>query len=59
MRLSEEARRGWEALALRHGVTMSALMEAVGLRLVSGANEPVPPELLELARKIDFERRRR
>jgi len=59
VRLSDDARRGWERLALRHGVTMSALMEAVGLRLVSGDHEPVAAELLELARRIDYERRRR
>lgn len=59
MRLSDEALRGWERLALRHGVTRSALMEAVGLRLASGAVDPVPPELVELARRVDYERRRR
>jgi cytochrome c oxidase subunit IV len=59
VRLSDDARRGWERLALRYGVTMSALMEAVGVRLMSGEGEPVPAELIELARKIDYERRRR
>jgi hypothetical protein len=57
-RVTDEARRGLLALAEREGITITALSEAVGLALLAGTFE-YPPEIVEAARRIDFERHTR
>lgn len=58
MRISDEARRGFDRLATRHGVTLTALLEALG-QLVEAQPDALPPEVIDAARRIDFERRSR
>lgn len=63
-RLSEEAIQGWENWAARHGVTLAALLEAMGLSLLTDkrAFEELPPNLQAIVRhahEIQRERRRR
>ncbi len=58
--LSDEAHDAWRAFAHAHGVSVTALLEAVGLAL----REQVPPSdaleaVVESARLIDSERRER
>lgn len=62
VRVSEKARRGWDTVAREHDVTLSALIEAIGVKL---ADDNVRHDmewvdgLFELAREIDRERRAR
>jgi hypothetical protein len=58
LRLSDEARRGWDRTVIRHGVTLTAFAEALGLALLANPDRP-PIDILEHARQIDFERRNR
>lgn len=55
-RLSEESWDGWNSVARDLGVTVSALMEAIGQQLPA---LPLSAALVELAKDIDVERRRR
>lgn len=60
LRLSEDALEGWEACAAEAAVSLSALTEAVGLFLRDGRfTSPQGHLIIETARKIDLERRRR
>ena len=56
-RLSDSAWEGWDALAREEGVTLTGLIEALGLALQQGWE--VPAHLLRAAKEIDRERSRR
>jgi hypothetical protein len=60
VRLSEEAFDGWHRLADDNGVSVTAMIEAVGLNmeLVRSTSE-VAPVVRDEARRVDRERRRR
>ena len=58
VRISDEARRGFDRLATSHGVTLTALLEALG-QLIESTPDAIPPEVIDAARRIDFERRSR
>lgn len=58
IRLSDEAHQGWDREATRNGVTLTALIEALGQALCDG-KRPIPATILDAARAIDFERRSR
>lgn len=57
-RLSDEAHRGWERVATNHGITYSALLEALGQALDEGTYR-IPEVTIEAARAIDVDRRNR
>lgn len=57
MRLTEDAYDGWQGYADAHGVTVTALAEALGVQLRAGRVDMV--KAVARARKIDAERRRR
>lgn len=59
VRIDDEARDAWKAFADRHGVTVAALLEVIGLGLPDGELGPVLVAVVEQARAIDVERRRR
>jgi hypothetical protein len=61
VRVSDEARDQWKDFADRYGVSVSALLEAMSLRLPPPAVEldPRMVAVIEEARAIDVERRRR
>lgn len=61
MKLSPQARAGFQAFCDRHNVSLAAMLEAVGLLMSSGGwddNEQVRT-LVEEAKRIDVERSRR
>ena len=58
VRLSEDARRGWDRLCTDNGCTLTAVLEALGRELDAGRS-PVPERVLKAAREIDRERRSR
>lgn len=55
-RLTPASWANWSAVARTHGVTLAALMEAIGIHLPS---IDLPVAVVELAKDIDVERRRR
>jgi hypothetical protein len=61
--LSDEAHETWQEVAAEYGVSVSGLIEAIGLDLKSQTTEPVIadrlPGLIKLGRRIDADRRRR
>ena len=58
VRISDDARRGFDRLATSQGVTLTALLEALGQR-VETQPDVIPAEVIDAARRIDFERRSR
>lgn len=58
LRMSDDARGGWERAKRETGCSVSALVEALGLMLADGKH-PLTPEVIELARQIDLERAKR
>ncbi len=56
LRLTEEAITGLDRLRTRHHASLTALIEALGQL---GADTELPPEVVELARRIDRERHSR
>jgi len=54
-RVSDNARRGWDRAAVGHGVTFTALIEAMGLAMDERGWD-VPDELVDRARQIDRDR---
>lgn len=58
IRLSDDARRGWDVASKRHGLPLSALLEAMG-RHISRGEVLLPPEVVATAHEIEFERRSR
>jgi hypothetical protein len=54
-RVSDDARRGWDAATTRHGCTFTALVEALGVMLAERGWD-VPVEVVERAQHIDRER---
>jgi hypothetical protein len=62
LRLSDEARAGWDRACGMAGVTLTALVEAIGLELHRTGGKALGdrgPDLVEAAKAIDLERRRR
>lgn len=64
--VSDEAFQGWTRWVDRHGVTVSSLLEAIGLELAENAawNDPANisaggNRIIERAREIQARRRRR
>lgn len=58
VRLSDEARRGFDRVSEHEGVSLSALFEACG-RLFDEDPGMCNPVIIDLARSIDRERRAR
>lgn len=58
LRLTEDARAGWDRACSAHRVTMTALAEALGLAMRDDV-DLVPVEVVERAAEIDRERRSR
>lgn len=58
LRLSPEARRGWDRLSSEEGVSLTALIEALGLELDEhrAPTDPYGWTVVERARRIDHER---
>lgn len=56
-RLTEAAHAGLDRLATRHGITKTALIEALGL--IGADRDPTIAEVIALARQLDRERRSR
>ena len=54
-RLTERADIGWERTLAEHGITWTALTEALG-ELLAGGHDWLPPEAVARARRIDRER---
>lgn len=66
VRLTEEAHSGWVDASFRRGVTIAALMEAIGIFMARHPVEPQEPPLVDIrdevvnqARLVDAERRKR
>lgn len=59
VRVSDEAREQWKDFADRHGVSVSALLEAMAETLPREVDDPALLRVIEEARAIDVERRRR
>lgn len=61
LRLSDEARAGFERGCLAYGVSVTALVEAIGLKLYEDAKAMGArgEDVVDLARQIDAERRQR
>jgi len=61
--LSDEAHETWQDVATEYGVSVSGLIEALGVDLRAPEDEqvlaPRLPELVKRARRIDADRRRR
>jgi hypothetical protein len=61
--LSDDAHETWQQVAGEYGVSVSGLIEALGLDLQNVANDQALadrlPDLVRRARRIDAERRRR
>lgn len=57
-RLTDGAATAWDRSATTEGVTLTALLEALGRDMATGKWKP-PRHAIELARKIDRERRSR
>lgn len=57
--VSAEAYAGWARFAGDHDVTVTALVEAVGLALGAGVPEPLAGEVVAVARAVSSERRSR
>lgn len=61
--VSDEALEGWGNFARHHGVTRTAVVEAIGQLMTSdtGNGAPPPPDIVDqvvaLARRVDFQRR--
>lgn len=58
LRLTFDARRGWDRVCRDNGVSLTALVEAIGLEM-DDRHQPIPPEVIELARTIDHDRKTR
>ena len=62
-RVSEDSYAGWASLCDKEGVTMSGLMEAIGLFWLEHREEPVSDVqgkgIMAIAHQIDRDRRRR
>lgn len=59
VRMSDDARDQWKSCAGRHGVSVAALLEAVAAVLPAETTDPRLLAIVEEARAIDVERRRR
>lgn len=59
VRLSPDSRKGWERAALLGGVTLTALVEAIGQQLLEQQGTVTNAAVLTMARAIDQERRNR
>lgn len=61
VRVTDESFDGWTAFANRHGVSLAALVEAMGVQLGETLDPESEPgwKMVEQARRIDAERRSR
>jgi hypothetical protein len=57
VRLTDEARAGWDKASTEEVATVTALLEAYGEALA--ADDKLPPKVVNRARAIDRERRSR
>ena len=61
--LSDEAHETWQEVATEYGVSVSGLIEALGVDLQTPGDDQIIaarlPELIKRARRIDADRRRR
>lgn len=57
-RLTDESSRAWDRTVTREGVTMTALLEAIGREIAAGRWQPTK-RMIDQARRIDSERRSR
>ena len=58
LRLTDHARAGWDRFCTAERVTLTALVEAIGLELADG-HDFIPPEVVERAATIDRHRKSR
>jgi hypothetical protein len=58
IRLTEPARAGWDRLCTTERVTLTGLMEAIGLELAEG-HHIIPASVIERAATIDRNRKSR
>lgn len=58
LRLSDDARRGFDNFCTAYGVTLTALVEAIGLEMSRNPSKLAErgEDILTEARRIDFER---
>lgn len=56
VRVSEDARDGLHRFCFDHGITVTAMIEALGVQLAETGKCNVP-EMVAAARRIDYERR--
>lgn len=59
VRLTERSRLAWDRFATRHGVTNTALAEAMGEQLAAGDEGWIPEGVVIRARELDRARRSR
>lgn len=60
VRLTEDAHRGWNRLCQQRNVTLTAVLESMGLELLErGITTDRGEAVVERAQQIDFERRSR
>jgi hypothetical protein len=57
--LSVEAREGWQIFADEHGTDVTALLEVIGLRLITSPRSLRCDEIGRSARQLSQRRRRR
>ena len=60
--LSKDAHKAWHSFAASHGVSVSALLEALGQELETASDPSLPvgsADLVASARSVDAERRKR
>lgn len=55
VRITDEARRGWDRCVDRHQLDLTALAEAIGLALDDRSFD-IPPEIAERAWRIKYDR---
>lgn len=58
-RVTDESYAGWRRVARTHGVTMAALVEALGRRMAAGESTDLTEELIDEARAVAENRLRR
>lgn len=58
IRLTDDARAGWDRFCADERVTLTALIEAIGLEL-AGRNAVIAPAVVERAAAIDRQRKSR
>lgn len=57
--VSEEAFDGWHRFSADHGVSVSGVIEAIGLAFAASATNVAVDDLVQSSRRVDADRRRR